>query len=270
MIALLIGGFISYFWWLKSDHNYSKGVLALNTDQSFYLSGETVLFQMASLDKNGDTLCNSNLQLEIAVPKQWKKDKLLYQDKQIVTTATCSPDNNVTNEPDYIARYVTSQPGKYKLKLTNLDTGKQVTSEFQVFNPDAAINNDHPSNLQISRSGATRINPFKSDRYPMIIKVTAKNGFKGKLVEQVPLDFQLQWIGTAQVTENKMHKILSWEVDLKPGESKDFAYEYDAADVSPNFVRFRKIKLLDDVKKQIVIESHHWQVVLNAIDLGNH
>lgn len=260
LLAILLIGFASYLWWLRSDYNYSRGVLALNTDQSSYLAGETVLLQMASLDKNGDTLCDSNLKLQISVPKQWKTDTLLYQGTQIITTATCSPDNTVTNEPDYIARYVTSQPGKYKIKLINTDTGKQVKSEFQVYSPDVSEKNNQPTNFQIQRFSATRINPLKSDRYPMVIMVTTKQDFKGKLVESVPLDFKFQWIGSAQVTQDKKNQIVTWDVELKAGESKEFAYEYDAPDKSPGFIHIGKAKLLTNTNKQTYTESRHWLV----------
>lgn len=238
----------------NSDKNFSKGVLALNTDKSVYAPGEAVLLQMASLDPQGNTLCNSNLNIEIREPGKWKKT--VMSSEQIQKLPTCSPDNNVTNEPDYLARFTPTVSGKHYLRLVNTDTGKKVSTSFEVSSKQQAVT--------VSRSGATRINPSKSDRYPMVITLTAQEDFKGTLVEKVPLDFKFAWYGPAKITQDKKNQILTWDVDLKAGETKRFVYEYDAPDVSPDFIRLQKATLVKEGKANYR-ESNQWQIASDAI-----
>lgn len=240
-----------------NDFNYTKGVLSLNTDKSSYTAGEAVLFQMGSLDPKGSTLCNSKLKLEIEVPNQKKKETLTAEKNQIITTATCSAENNVTNEADYIARFTTHGPGTYNVLLTNLDTGKKVKSSF-------IVQKEQPQ-FQIQRSSATRINPFKSDRYPMVITVTSQKDFKGQLVESLPSDFKFQWIGPAKNTQTEKNQVLTWDVELKAGEPKEFSYEYDAPDASPAFIRLGQATLFSSGNTQVYQESHGWQIASDAI-----
>lgn len=253
-ILIAIYGVVSFIQ--NSDRNFSRGVLALNIDQSVYLPGDPVLLQMASLDNNGDTLCDSNLEVTIDVPSKWR-DETIRRD-QIQRSPTCDPTNNVTNEPDYIARFLPQAKGTYRLKLRNLDTGKSVESQLLVDDTEQAI--------MLSRSGATRINPAQSDRYPMILRVTANQDFKGTLVESVPKVFQFKWYGPAQVAQSEETQTLTWEVELKSGETKEFAYEYTAPPISPEFYKLGLLKLVDEAGNQIFQEQSHWQIAADAVD----
>lgn len=234
-----------------NDHDFTRGVLALNTDKSSYVAGETVLFQMASLNSEGGTLCNSNLELTITVPKQKKKTVLKYQANQIIPTSTCQENNNVTNEPDYISRFVTTTPGTYRLTLKNLDTGKRVKSSFEV--------REQRQPVTITRSGAIRINPEKSDRYPMILQLTATEDFKGAVMEHIPAGFKVIWYGKAKVDNST----ISWEVELKAGESKELIYEYAAPEKSPEFYTFGPLDIKLESGKIIFRDSTAWQLAIN-------
>src|SRR6185369_15261031 len=65
--------------------------------------------------------------------------------------------------------------GQYKLLLTNLDAGIQVSNSFQV-------KKDMP--FIVKRQTATRINPFKST-YQVNLSITAKQAFFGQVEEFV-------------------------------------------------------------------------------------
>ena len=52
----------------EPENRFSKGVLAINTNKSYYKVNEKVEIGMASLDYKGDTLCKSNLKMIIKNP----------------------------------------------------------------------------------------------------------------------------------------------------------------------------------------------------------
>ena len=188
-----------------------KGVLSINTDKSIYQPGEKVYIQMASLDENGDTLCDSNLKLAV------NSERL-----EITQSPTCSPDNNVTNSPDYTSFFTPTSSGKYTLTLTN--TSNTSSTSFEV-------SKDLPG-LSISRWGPTRINPDGKTRYPMVITITAPQDYKGKFEDRLPPEFTFPWIGPAKLTQNKNSSTLSWDIGLKAGETIELKYEYSVPPTS--------------------------------------
>jgi hypothetical protein len=202
----------------------SSAVLAINTDKNQYLLGEKAEIFMASLDEKGDTLCQSQLILEITDP-DGKKSYLSTNEKNIINNPTCG-HNNVTNDPDYIASWNLEKLGQYKLKLKDSNTGKETETDIEV---------KESLPLEIKRNGATRINPSASDRYPMIITLKTNKDFRGEVVEEIPGSFELAWYGPAKVEQKEDKKILSWQVELKAGEAKELKYEYTAPKVSPEF-----------------------------------
>jgi hypothetical protein len=123
------------------------GVLAINTNKSIYLPGEEAYLQIASLKDDGHTICDANLKLEIITPK----DKKIYP--EIQKSGKCGPDN-VVDVPDYFAHYKVSEPGKYELKLTNLDNGYEITDYFEVRDPSTG-SGQVP--FDVERTGPTRI-----------------------------------------------------------------------------------------------------------------
>jgi hypothetical protein len=86
---------------IKND--FSKGVLAINTDRTEYLSKEIVIIQMSALDPQGHTLCNANLELTINGVKA----------KNIMKSSTCGPDN-VTLNPDYFFNFLPPDKSGYR------------------------------------------------------------------------------------------------------------------------------------------------------------
>ncbi len=140
-ILLLLGGVFVYIILTKNNianNNLSKGILAVNSDRTEYLPGETATIQMGVLDPNGNTLCDANLELKINGTKM----------KDIKKSSTCG--DNVTNNPDYFFKFVPQKTGTYKLKLTNLDTKNLTNNTFKVVDK---------RDLDIVREAATRINP---------------------------------------------------------------------------------------------------------------
>lgn len=196
---------------------------------------------MASLDNTGHTLCRSNLKLEITDPEN-KTEAL-----KIINSPTCG-DDNVTNDPDYLASQTLEKTGQYKLKLTNLDTGKTTEIEIKVMDS---------LSIDIKRSGATRINPFKSDRYPMIITVKANMDYRGQIEEQIPANFKIVWQGEAKIEGTN----IIWDMDLKAGETKTLSYEYAAPKVSPALYTLGPIHFQQSSNQAIEQSSFIWKLV---------
>jgi len=155
------------------------GVLAINTNKSIYLPDEEAYLQFASLDKEGHTLCNSKLELQIQTPNS-KTQILSTNDGTIKYSGECKGDN-VTEVPDYFAYYNVSKTGKYEMKLTNLDNGFEITDYFEV--RDSV-------EFDVERSGPTRIWPYA--KYEVKIKIKANQDFSGEIVETVPMTFIIE------------------------------------------------------------------------------
>ena len=57
----------------------------------------------------------------------------------------------------------------------------------------------------------------------MIITVTAKQDYKGQIIEKIPADFKVVWQGSASVKDSggQARQTLTWNVDMKKGETKN-------------------------------------------------
>jgi len=208
IIFFLCSIFILIFYVIKSGFQKSPSnkYLIINTDKSIYNLGELMTIGITSLDKSGQVICNSNLELTITDPNK-STTKIT-----IVNSPTCGK-GNATNDSDYIASRILENAGQYKLKLTNLDTKNIVETDIKV---------DKNPSFEIKRNGATRINPSISNRYPMIITVIANKDYKGQIKEEFPSDLKIVWQGEAKIEGTT----LIWNVNLKKGETKTLPYEY--------------------------------------------
>lgn len=202
--------FILVFYIIKSgsQKSLSNKHLIINTDKSAYNLGELMTVGITSLDKSGQVICDSNLELMITDPNK-SITKI-----NIINSPTCGKDN-ATNDSDYVASRILENAGQYKLKLANLDTKN-------TFEMDVMVDSNPP--FEIKRNGATRINPSISNRYPMIITVTANKDYKGQIKEEFPTDFKILWQGEAKIEGTT----LIWNVNLKAGETITLPYEYAA------------------------------------------
>lgn len=248
VVSVIIFLTITFFHFVTKNE-FTKGVLVLNTNKSVYSLNERVEIGLASLDSQGETLCHSNLELSIKDPTG-KKTTLSTANAQIVNSSTCSEDNNVTNDPDYQTHFLATDEGTYQLELKNLDTGKKISTKISVENNAA---------FSLARSGATRVNPFKSERYPMTITLTAKADFSGKIVEQIPAVFNVIWQGNSRVEQVGEVKTITWEVDLKAGESKELIYEYQSPKISPEFYTLGEAELISN-GQTVFTEKRKWQI----------
>jgi hypothetical protein len=195
----------------------------MNTDKSTCSLNEKVELDLASLDLKGNTLCHSNLKLTIKSPSG-KETELTTQNQQITTSSTCSEDNNATDDPDYRASFVPNEEGVYKLNLIDLNTKNNIEGRIEVKNSQE---------LSLTRKGATRLNPFKAERFSMTLTVKAQNAYTGQIEEHIPSSFNIIWQGPSKVEVYDDYKSIVWDVELKAGESKDLIYEYQIPKLGP-------------------------------------
>ncbi len=198
-------------------------MLAINVNKSIYLPNEEAYIQMGVLNDKGHTICDAQLSLQITTP-DFQTIILATEDGTIQYSSECGP-NNVVDVPDYFAYYQTGESGVYQMKLTNLDTGYQVTDSFEV-------RKSVP--FDIERTGPTRIYPPAA--YEMTLKIKANQDFEGQIIETVPEEFEVFIQDTRykiQDTGIGEKQIIWQDISLKQGEELNLKYTFDAPDISP-------------------------------------
>ena len=253
---------------IKTEQDFTWGVLAVNVNKSVYLPGESAYLQMSALDDVGGTLCDAELRLEIEDPDA-KTTIVETSDGSIQKSKDCGR-NNVTDTPDYFAHYLVETAGAYRMTLTNTANGYSISDTF-------TAENDIP--FETERIGATRINPFAAE-YKMTFRVKANANFKGVISENVPKDFGItpdQSLFPATVAETPEGKTISWSAEIKSGEVVDFSYQYQAPKISPQVfllgpLRFYEeknwlLRLVGEDPPPLFEETRHWQIASDALSL---
>ena len=238
-----------------AQQNFSKGLITLNTNKSIYAPNEKVEIGLGSIDPKGNTLCHSNLSLEISGPS---KIKILLSTENGKIANTCYEENNGANNSDYRTNFIPEKEGIYDMKLTNLDTKVSVENQIEV---------KSAQKFSLQRTGATRVNISKSNRYPMILTIKSMEDFKGQLVEQIPSSFDVVWQGASKVVITKAYKTVTWDVDIKAGEAEEFIYEYQAPSVSPGLFNFGKASLLQN-KNKVFEDANLWKIITGGKIVG--
>ncbi|MDD5221855.1 MAG: hypothetical protein PHY10_01610, partial [Patescibacteria group bacterium] len=239
---------------VQKEIDFRWGVLAINSDQSIYMSNEKAYLQMAVLTDSGRTICNGHLRLEIQDP-QLNTQTFTTEDDSIQYSDTCGP-NNVTDYPDYFTYYSTKSSGEYKMKLVNLDNGYEINDTFEVKNSSA---------FKVERVGAIRINPFYST-YVMHLNLTAKSDFNGNIIEQVPEDFVITGQEGMDVEFNNGFKNIIWSKKIAANETINLFYEYQAPKISPQFYLLGPLKIYDR-NNLVFSETRKWQIAADATNM---
>lgn len=220
----------------ESQHRFSYGVLAINTNKTQYLPAEKVYIQMASLRNDGHTVCDSDLVLTVIDPAGG--ESILPVER----SGKCQR-NNVTDIPDYFSYFDTSAVGHYKLILRNNLNEYKIEDSFEVVEEVPFV---------VERMGPTRIYPFVP--YKFTIRIKTLKAYKGVVTEKVPATFLLN---REAVVDDKW-KNITWDVELEAGQSVDLSYEFDAPDVSPELYFLGPLAIGD------YIETREWQIAGDA------
>lgn len=265
---------------LGKEHtqDFSWGVLAINSNKAAYAPGETAELSLAVLDETGMMVCDAKVELNIRIPNGQTR-KLSTEGKEISVNPECV-SKDYTEKPDYQASYTTEGEGRYELTLkAETKNGTfEITDGFEV-----KLAGSDP--FIIERSSATRIYPIH--KYPVIMKVTARQDYEGDVTETVPYAFETSPSDKGQAYTHESFdtsktvfyqtRTLHWDVKLKKGDSITLAYQYDAPDESPYFFLVGPLTFASNDghpgdesgesigSKTIYTEHRTWQIAVDAV-----
>lgn len=231
------------------------GLLAVNTHKSIYEPHEEAALSLAALDDHGNTLCDALLELAITAPSGET------QQVPVVKSGYCG-GNNVTDTPDYLARYTVQGAGEYAVSLIMRDeSGAVLHRSYDAF----FVRPDMP--FSIERKGPTRIWPKAP--YEMEFTVHAMRDFSGTLTEIMPAGFTVTKHegGSFALWDGGLR--LSWELSMRAGEERVLTYEFDAPNVSPYLFTLGPARL-DEETRVAFEEARTWKIASDALgDIGH-
>jgi len=247
------------------DYDPNWGVLAINTNKSYYSPGEEAHFEFAVLDSKGMMVCDADLKLDIVDEGGIVIDTLKTSDGSIIVNPDCHSKVNY-EKPDFEASYSFGSTGDYNLTLTAGTRYGEHTSGRQVI-----VTNNIP--FEVERKSYTRIFPVNTHRVDIFI--TPTENFKGVVEELVPAELSiLESTLFKAVTPDEDRQKISWQVDWTAGDSYELSYYFDSPNKSPEFYTigplqirkdqniFQKVLKLDDIKYK---DLGAWQIASDDI-----
>jgi len=256
---------------LTSTQDFTWGVLAINVNKSIFSPDETAKISMAVLDENGKMICDAKLKLEVRSEKwevrseKWEvRSELSTEDGTIKVNEEVCSSKEFTLEPDYFAEYKVGEWGTYEMTLT-----AETANGTHTIKDSFEVSNLIP--FDVERTTATRIYP--ANKYPVTFNITAKQDFKGQVVEEVPSDFEienldvknsLEILNQFQISNEKNVKKLVWDLDIKKGDEFSLGYQYDAPDESPQFYLLGPLQFKEN-GAVVFQEARQWQIASDAI-----
>lgn len=246
-----------------SNKDFTLGVLAMNTDKTYYFPNETAYIQMAALDDAGRTLCGIRLKLEIISPSG-ERSLFSTRDRTIQESSLCNT-KIADNIPDYSLRHALTESGIYQLILTNGENGYSIQNTLEV---RGAIPFD------VERAGPTRIYPAAP--YTTKLSVQFNQDFHGAIREQLPANFAIlsAFPGNNRRSAENDTQFIDWRVDAVAGDNIELRYQFDAPDISPElylagplqfFNSQSWIKDLVGIQPELIFaEAHSWQIASDS------
>ncbi|MCK5061335.1 fibronectin type III domain-containing protein [Candidatus Parcubacteria bacterium] len=248
---------------LDLTQSFVWGVLALNFDQASYLPDEEAYIQMAALNEEGHTICDAELSLIITSP-YGNVSRLFTKENSIISSVSCGA-NNVTDLPDYFARYETAESGLYTVEL-------EARTENGIKNMiDSFIVQDQLPFI-IKRFGPTRIYPWAD--YEMKINIKANENFIGDISETVPNSFRI--VDQKLSNNNQGYELINFETEktmvwqnvrLEAGDEIEIVYKFDAPNISPEFFLLGPLEFHNLYKEDsipVYKEARSWQIASDA------
>ena len=191
------------------EQDFAWGVLAINTNKSFYHPHETASIEMAVLNELGNMVCDAKVSLRIQNQALHIDETLSTENGKITVNPECY-SHEFTLKPDYQTSYDVGEQGHYDMTLTaQTNNGTYtITDGFDV--------RDYVP-FDVERITATRIYPPNS--YPVIFKITANEDFSGTLREAIPSEFATSPIASSSsdvTKENYVNQIAQPEATPTP------------------------------------------------------
>ncbi|GEM_PF-1895851 len=256
--------------------NFAWGVLAMNTNQDRYETGDKAQVAIGVLDDAGQIVCDAKVGLSVTDP-DGTVTQLSTTDQSVRVTGTCGRKEAGLISPDYEAFFSVTESGTYTLKLTaeTKNGTREMTQRIAVSDERRAVSEDSQSStiavsnisqssqlkaqssswsVIISRKAATRLWPFAPS--PMEITVQFNEDFSGEITDTVPGSFTVltpapspasSWRGVPSVArrgeDGTGEQTITWKGSWKAGETAVFRYDYDAPDESPQFFLVGPLRL---------------------------
>ena len=231
------------------------GVLAFNTDKDNYRSGDEARVEIGVLDDKGKPVCDAQVTLDIISPDGSSASAI------VKNTDNCLILSSSNIEPDYLATYTFTDLGDYTLKTTaTLANGK---SRFSF----SKITVKQRPSFTVERQAATRLYPVGFA--PMKIRMHFDKSFSGTFTDVLPASFDLSEISPSSsgeaakinLSDDGRLKKVSWQLEAKAGEIKNFSYLYDAPDISPEFYTIGPVEIKEaEANQTTYLEQRSWQI----------
>ena len=188
----------------STTQDFTWGVLAINTNKSIYLPGETAQIAIAVLDETGNMVCNADVTLGIT-DSLGHTQMLTTENGDIVVNDICSK-HAFSLTPDYQTSYVVGPAGKYTMNLsaTTSNGTYSISDSFAVANT---------VDFDVKRTSATRLYP--PFWYPVTMTVTANKDFSGVITDYVPATFEISPATSSAVTSYTQVKTVYPGADSK-------------------------------------------------------
>ncbi len=231
---------------LVKQQDFTWGVLAINFDQSEYISGEVAHIYYGVLDSRGHTLCSAPIEATLSAPNG-STAKLT-----VIPSGTCNGDD-YQPLPDYSSTYTTNQTGTYKVTVRLADTQYQQSDSFRVV--DSA-------KFSIVRTGPTRIYP--PSPYTMSLDVRTATTYSGTVEDSLPDSFVIIDTGGAVVTKRGERLVLTWPVNMSAGSTQMLSYRFKAPPVSPAFYFAGPLVMNSAPGSSDYTEARQWQIAGDA------
>ena len=262
---------------------FEWGVLTVNSDKSLYKTGDTANINLGVLNEYGHTVCDADVILSVTDPDGDKS----YP--EVLPSDDCGLDN-ITETPDYSASYEVAKQGTYKIEvIASTETGTlEITDAFDGMDSvDFGVQRIGPTRInpaaiytmrfkvtagkdfsgkmtefipadfdiyEVSGSdGATTTaeiadSPVAADTFDGGATTTDEiSDSSGAVVQTADND-----PATIEVTDAV--KMISWNVEMKTGQTYDFSYTFKAPALSPYIFLMGPLQIGD------FTESRQWQI----------
>lgn len=249
-----------------ADYNPGWGVLSVNTNKSIYEVGDTARFEYAVLDDFGGMVCSAEVEMRLTNEKQGIDEIFSTENGKIRVNEACKKKAYV-EVPDFESSYFLGKAGTYEIELTAEITAGRYTirDSFEV--------TDSIEDFSVERIAPTRIYP--PENYPVTLKVAVNKDFRGKVVDKVPLNFEItNGLGFSVKEETGLdYKKIIWEVDWVKGQQYELNYEFKAPDKSPEYYELGELSFVKEYsflnifnlfEYKVFEESRTWQIASDA------
>jgi hypothetical protein len=294
--SLQISARESFVYTRDLTQDFSWGVLALNSNKSAYLPGETAQLSFGILDELGHTLCDAPLSLRV-IPPEGGEQVFSRDNGKIRQSGECAGDS-VTEKPDYLAELALPETGTYQLILTGTnENGEHTISDY------FTVEDNLPYEIERTKF-PTRVYPMAP--YEVELTVKANQDYRGPVRDFVPKAFLIEDISgngnvapsttktgtpsaeiaaqdaesyqnlpelsklmyahlaTGEATLDHTPKPITWEVDWKQGETYTLSYTIHFPTISPEFFLIGPFTVGEPGTEPEFRERRQWQVANDA------